>query len=295
MATVAFGMGIDKRNVRFVIHHTLSKSVENYYQESGRAGRDGLLAHCILMYRHVDVFKQSGMVFTEQTGLQNLYKMLRYCLEWSKCRRAFVAHHFGDRWSPSDCEKMCDICSNGFSTTSEDVTLHCKSVLAALEGAAASKERLTFLKLLELWKGKGRGSLAASSCEQVIMNMLIEGVLKEDFHFTPYSTISYIVAGPRANAIKAGRMSLHITSTNTSTAKPLNDVVGTSQSFQDIAGSSSVNATTTKKRQKKQLFSERRKIGVLFDSSCEDSDFEDFQVISIKKAKQNSIIIVDSD
>ena len=296
MATVAFGMGIDKRDVRFVIHHTLSKSVENYYQESGRAGRDGLLAHCILMYRHVDVFKQSGMVFTEQTGLQNLYKMLRYCLEQSKCRRAFVAHHFGDRWSPSDCDKMCDICSNGCSTTGEDVTLHCKSVLAALEGAAASKERLTFLKLLELWKGKGCCSLTASLCEQVIMNMLIEGILKEDFHFTPYSTISYIVAGPRANAIKTGRMSLHInSSTNTSTAKPLNDVVGTSRSFQDVTASSSVNATTTKKRHKKQLFSERHKKGVLFDSSCEDSDFEDFQVTSSKKVKQNLVIIVDSD
>ena len=296
MATVAFGMGIDKRDVRFVIHHTLSKSVENYYQESGRAGRDGLQAHCILMYRHVDVFKQSGMVFTEQTGLQNLYKMLRYCLEQSKCRRAFVAHHFGDHWSSSDCDNMCDICSNGQSTTDEDVTSYCKNVLTVLEGATASKERLTFLKLLELWKGKGCSPLTTSSCEQVIMSMIIEGVLKEDFHFTPYSTISYIVAGPRANAIKTGRMSLRIiTSTNTSAAKPLNDVVGTSRSFEDVTPLPVNPTTTTKKRHKKQLFSERHKKGVLFDSSCEDSGLEDFKVTTSKRAKQNSVIIIDSD
>ncbi|MGH0190549.1 UNVERIFIED_CONTAM: hypothetical protein FKN15_047558 [Acipenser sinensis] len=79
VATVAFGMGIDKPNVRFVIHHTMSKSMENYYQESGRAGQDDRNADCILYYSFVDIFKVSSMVVMEKVGQQKLYQMVSYC------------------------------------------------------------------------------------------------------------------------------------------------------------------------------------------------------------------------
>lgn len=105
VATIAFGMGIDKPDVRFVIHHSISKSMENFYQvrkfnrpledcfvrflfcfiyfqkESGRAGRDELQACCIVYWRLSDLFRLSTMVFTEQTGLRNLYAMAAYCLD----------------------------------------------------------------------------------------------------------------------------------------------------------------------------------------------------------------------
>lgn len=81
VATVAFGMGIDKADVRFVIHHTIPKSMENFYQESGRAGRDDKPADCILFYKLSDVFRISGMVFSNKTGLTNLYNVIDYCID----------------------------------------------------------------------------------------------------------------------------------------------------------------------------------------------------------------------